>query len=288
MRALLAFLSLWTVATWLNVCGFDPASFRTPERRADPVLLLRPAVARALALGFDAFAADLYWVGALHYAGEPKNQRVCYAQLANYIDLVNALAPDFESAYRFGGLSLPCPSAEGWRNIPEAVTVLRRGVERFPNNWFFRLLLAYDLSAYQKRYPEAGSILIEAAKIPGAPPYLGRLATRMFSQVDDFETAAQIARQLYESTADPKEREALLHRIRLLDVARELAILQQAVTEFRAHTGRLPSEIEELVRLGVLSAIPKDSLGGSWQYDSTTGKVRSTALTDSLRLFERQ
>lgn len=287
MRALLAFFVLWTLATWMSVSSFDPTAVGASENRAEPVLLIRPEVAHVLALGFDAFVADLYWVGALHYFGEPKNQRVCYSQLAGYLEIVNSLAPGFESAYRFGGLSLPCPCADGWKNVAEAIAVLRRGAARFPSNWHFRLLLAYDLSAYQKQYEEAGRILFEAARIPGAPSYLGRLATRMFSQVDDYETAGQVARQLYEETADPLEREALLHRIRQLNVARELATLQRAVTEFHARTGRLPSALDELVRAGALSSIPEEALGGSWEYDPATGRVRSTALTDALRLFER-
>lgn len=287
MRALLAFLVLWALATWLNVSGLNPAELGASERRSDPVLLLRPEVARVLALGFDAFAADLYWVGALHYFAEPKNQRVCYAQLSSYIELVNGLAPDFESAYRFGGLALPCESGGSWKNIPEAVAVLRRGAARFPRNWFFRMLLAYDLSAYQKQYKEAGRVLLEAARIPGAPTYFGRLATRMFSQVDDYDTAEQIARQLYESATDPLERDALSHRIRQLTVARELAALQRAVAEFRARTGKAPEALDDLVRIGVLTSIPEEALGGSWEYDPTTGKVRSTGLVDPLRLFER-
>lgn len=287
MRALITFFLLWALATWLNVSSFDPARIRAAERRDETVLLPRPEVAHVLALGFDAFVADMFWVGALHYYGEPKNQRVCYSQLGSYIQLVNSLAPEFESAYRFGGLSLPCPSLDGWKNVPDAIAVLRRGAERFPASWFFRLLLAYDLSAYQRQYAEAGKLLLEAARIPGAPSYLGRLATRMFSQVEDYETAELIARQLFEDTTDPDERRALDRRIRELAVARDLAALAQAVTEFHSRVGRFPNALDELVRVGVLSSIPDEALGGSWEYDPAKGTVRSTGLVDPLRLFER-
>lgn len=87
---------------------------------------------------------------------------------------------------------------------------------------------------------------------------------------------------------DPAERQALARRAQELAAARGLAILRRAVAEFRARTGKAPESLDELVRTRVLGSIPDEVLGGSWEYNPTTGTVRSTGLSESLHLFERR
>jgi hypothetical protein len=64
-----------------------------------------------------------------------------------------------------------------------------------------------------------------------------------------------------------------------LDLREECARLDRAVEGFRARHGRLPNQLHELVTGQILSALPRDPLGGRFVIDAE-GKARNTTLMD--------
>lgn len=280
----LVFASAWLLGVAWNIGAFDREEARRKRWEPDIVALPRAEVLKPLVLGFDAVVADLYWVGAVHYFGERKNQRVCYGELANYIKLVNALAPDFKSAYRFGGMAIPCNRGDRWLNVEQACDVLERGLERFPDEWFFRLMLAYDYAAYLGRFREAGDQLRRAALQPGAPKYLASLATRMYATQGDLEGATLIAQEILRNTRDDEVREAMERRINEIAVERQLKALADAVRRFREIRGRFPASLPQLVQDGIVERIPEEAMGGEFLYDAHRGEVRSSSLRKRLEI----
>jgi hypothetical protein len=246
------------------------------------------SVASATSLGFQALRADLYWLSALQYFGRRENAKVAFRGLANYLELIVGLAPDFKEAYRFGGAVLPWPTSNGWKNVPETVSLLERGTERFPEDWFMRLMLAYNYSSGLQQYKKAGEQLLVASKYPGAPPYLPKLAARLFVAAGDFDGAQALAERVAAETDDPVIREMMLRRAREVEAEHQLSALQSAADAFRSAQGRAPSSLADLVATGFLREIPADPLGGSYDLDPATGQVTSSSLKERLQVYEQK
>jgi hypothetical protein len=278
------FFCAWAVSVCWNVGAFDRESARLKRWEPDLVALPKPEIIKPLVLGFDAVAADLYWVGGVHYFGDVKNQRVCFRELANYVDLVNYLAPDFKSAYRFGGMAIPCNRGDRWVNIEQACRILENGLRRFPDEWFFRLMLAYNYSSYLHRYRDAGDQLKLAALEPGAPRYMASLATRMYATEGDLDGASLIAREILRNTRDDELRAAMERRLQEIAVERQLHLLDDAIRKYREAHDTPPASLAKLVEAGLLAQIPAEALGGEFLYDALAGEVRSSSLKRRLEL----
>lgn len=277
---------LWATITVWNWISFNPRTEALRNYQARFVVLPRPDIARAASLGFRSVTSDLYWIAAVNYFGDQRNELVAYAQLSNYLELVVSLDPDFEYAYLFGGMALPWSIGKGWVNVDEAISLLERGVKRFPNNWRLRFQLAYTYSTYRDRFKDAGDQLAAVALLPGSPDYVGGLATRMYASAGQYETATMIAEQLANSVEDPEIKEALLRRAAETRTVRSVIRLEELVKRFADLRHHFPATLDELVSAGLLSALPVDELGGTFEYNPATGEVESSVLHDRLRIHQ--
>jgi tetratricopeptide (TPR) repeat protein len=280
----LFFVQIAATTAW-NVLGFDRHTEAVQRYTAGVVALPRPEVVRTFSFGFRDFLSDLYWVGAVNYYGDARNMQMAYAELPNYLNIVSEAEPKFYSAYLFGGYAIPWNRGDKWVNTEEAADFLGKGIHEFPYDWKLKFQLAYIESAYLNRYQEAAEHLKEAAKIPGAPQYLGDLATRLYVTSGDSEGAKTVAEEIYRTSPDPAVRYAIKRRIAELQVLNDIKRLQEAVNTYRDKHGALPSSPGELVRDGEIDAIPKESLGGQFTLDPKTGEVNSTVLKDRLAIY---
>ena len=113
-----------------------PRQAQDPER----ILYVRsgPALKR-IVLGFDALAADVYWIRALqHYGGDRLSGPAAgtkYKLLYPLLDLTTTLDPYFNIAYRFGAIFL----SEGYPGGPgrpdQSVALLRKALVAMPQKW---------------------------------------------------------------------------------------------------------------------------------------------------------
>jgi hypothetical protein len=94
-------------------------------------------------LGFDLFAADMYWLKAVQYIGG--NAREEKTALYDFLNLITDLDPRFEEAYHRGMLILP---SDG--KIDQAEELLQKGQKNIPN----AKLLPYDGGFFYFFYEE--------------------------------------------------------------------------------------------------------------------------------------
>lgn len=276
------FLTLYSVGAIWNFVSFDRLERARERYLPSSVVLPRPEVVRLADMGFDALAADWYWIKGVNYFGDARNAVVGYGGLSNYLELVTELEPKYFPAYLFGGYMLPWVVDGKWVNIEETVRLLEKGIREFPNEWRFHFQAAYMYSAHLKRYQSAGDHLIAASRLPGAPDYLPSLATRMYVTDGRIDLAEVMSQKLIEEAQHPWERELARKRLGELKSLAAARVLTEAAAAFKASHGRLPAALSELAASGTL--VPPDPLGGEWVYDASTGKVRSSSLTDDLTI----
>lgn len=233
--------------------------------------------------GFRNLFADISWLGAVQVAGTRKLTRNEYDRLALMIQTVIHFDPRFKVPYLLGGVLL----GDSRPHVPDALRILEQGSANHPDDWRFPFYLGY-LHYFALGDPmEGGKALESAAKIENSPSYLPLLAARMFSEGRKPETALRFLNRMMKQEDDPDRLEVLRRRILEVVAERDMQRLESAVEAYREKTGRLPKELPDLVREGMIARVPEGPDGGRYVL-YPDGKIGSTRMRERLKVFRKQ
>lgn len=245
-----------------------------------------PEVAKVASVGFQNALADLYFLRALQYYGNPWNTRAHYVYLYPLVRLVAALDPSWELPLRWGAIAIEQNlGKETWLNTAASTRLLRLGVKRFPMDWRYRLYLAYNLSTFDFQYEKAAKVLEGAIGLPGAPEYIAALAARLHATAGDMGAAETLAEAVLHSTRDPHLRKAMKRRIVDIETEAILRRLDKAIRAYHQKNGTWPKTIGDVVTDGELATLPGEPRGGGWYIDPTSHTSRSTRMTGRFQVF---
>lgn len=108
------------------------------RHRAEAYRMPPPGALRALSFGYNELAADLLWVRTIAYFSDHLGKDNDLRHLGRHLRNIVALDPRFKKVYRFGSSMM---MSQGHRQtnetVMEAIALLRRGHEQFPNEWEF-------------------------------------------------------------------------------------------------------------------------------------------------------
>jgi hypothetical protein len=162
---------------------------RERSAQAEQALIYLPPAERILptTIGFREAIADLVWIRAVIATGHPSvGQRLDF--IARYLDVISKLAPKFRRPYAWGGVVSVYNGMKITRPmLDQAADLLRRGIERFPEDheMLFALgMILYRDLAQTPGYTrdeialatEQGKNYIRQAAAFGASPLVRRLA----------------------------------------------------------------------------------------------------------------
>ncbi len=240
-------LSLYCAATYVGweFEQRDPAA--SLGTAGDLIYLPTPRQAQLMSLGFTNVVADYYWVKALQYYTDPTQMQNRYKNLADYLDVVVGVDPDYEYAYKFAGLAVPYDKGR-WHhvNTRRSTSILERGVERFPANWQLHFILGYNYLNFHEEPKKAAEQFEAAARLPGSPAYLAAFAARVYAVGGEIDRALDFAKKMLETTSDPEIASLMRARIKDLEVERELRRIEAGAKAFQEKTGKLPASLAEL------------------------------------------
>jgi hypothetical protein len=269
---------------------------------------LPSSVMRVMSLGFQSIASDAEYLQAIQVFGDrtysrgTDEQRIRRAQaIYRLLDYATDFDGHFSYAYVFGANAIPTTLAdESPVGVLEAIQLLKKGSERtkedcrkYPDeqsvqtcDWRVPFYLAYLLTTYTGDYSAAAEAMAEAARRPKHPEYTEFLATRLAAVGGAIETGLAMC-QVMEAEADSDEKKELVHeRCLLLEMERDLRVIENAVTTYLEKEGRFPASLQDVQAAGLLGEIPPEPHGGAYEYDRVTGAVRSTAA-ERLKLPDR-
>lgn len=269
LMAVAVALQVWRDRGWTS---YEPAT---------PVMWLPNGdVANRTWLGFDALAADVYWIRAVVYFGR---QRLSTRPDKNYdllfplLDLVTTLDPRFTVAYRFGALFLTEPPPGGPNRPDQAIHLLQKGFSRDPDRWEYLHDIGFVYAWSHRDYEEAARWFDRASYLPGAPIWLKATAASMVARGGDRASARHLWQQLRDHTdIDWFRRTAEIH-LAQFDALDEIDRLNEIVWRYKAATGRIPQSWDELVSAGILRGIPRDPAGTPYELHQQNEDVRLSA-----------
>ena len=203
--------------------GVQVARDRVAPRSAidDTVLYVRsPAAMRRIVLGYDAIAADIYWIRAIQHFGGTRRQAGGtrkYELLAPLLDLTTGLDPLFNIAYRFGAVFLSEAPPGGPGRPDLAIRLLERGIEAQPHQWRYMQDLGFVHYWWRRDYTEAAAWFDRAADVPGAPWWLRSMAADTLARGGDRAASRSLWQALGQTADNDWLRRDAVRRLQQLD-----------------------------------------------------------------------
>lgn len=236
--------------------------YGNPIGEARLLYLQSPAVAKRLALEYDALAADIYWIRAvLHYGGDRlATEDQPYELLAPLLELTTELDPLFRIAYRFGALFLAEPPPGGPGRVDLAERLLLKGMAVSPTRWQYPHDLGFLYFWRLQDHKTAARWFQHAGTLPGAPNWLGPLAAGMLARGGDRASSRQLLTRILEDSDQEWLRNTATRWLRQLDALDQMDALDAMLAKYRAQHAP-PASWLDLVRAGWLPGVPLDPEG---------------------------
>jgi hypothetical protein len=242
------------------------------------------AAIKRIVLGFDALAADVYWIRAIqHYGGDRLSGPEAgdkYRLLYPLLDLTTTLDPYFNIAYRFGAVFL----SEGYPGGPgrpdQSVALLRKALVAMPQKWQYYHDIAFVYYWRLRDYQTAALWFQRAAAQPDAPKWLTPLAASMVTQSEDRAAARFLWKQIQQSEEEWL-RQSATRALLQIDALDGIDRLEADIQRYPLPPGESYSW-EAYMRKGFLRGIPVDPAGTPYELDPVTGRV---SVSTRSRLF---
>ncbi|MBI2875342.1 MAG: hypothetical protein HYY20_00495 [Candidatus Tectomicrobia bacterium] len=184
-----------------------------PQDRAERMLYLPSGkLLKPMALGFDSLVADLLWIRAVIYVGDHLMTDKRYPWLYHILDLVTTLDPQFETPYEFGGVILALEE----RAVDQSTALLKKGMQSHPRSWRLPFYLGFNYFYLQGDPKTAAYYLEQAARLPGCPPYVPRLAANIKYQTAGQEEAIHFLEEMAVNLRSPQIKEELARKVESL------------------------------------------------------------------------
>ena len=225
MRPLRRVLALVAVAVCVAVViGYQ--SNRPAAATPNPVVFVPSAsFYKNFSPGVRATLADAYWLSTIQYYGEHLKSDRRLDSLPAMVQLVTTLSPHFTEAYFFGAFSMIDVGRPA-----TAYALLQDGYRANPRDWRFPFYLGFFVYAYASgahKDAVAAKWYADAARLPGRPDFVARLAAELAAKGNQTQTAIDLWTQVY-CQGDKYAREkavTALNRLLPTDkVAREKAV----------------------------------------------------------------
>jgi hypothetical protein len=204
---------------------------------ATPASLPSAEAVSALALSYDAVAADVYWVRALQHFGRTRLSNDAakrYDLLYPLLDLTTSLDPRFTAAYLFGAVFLAEPPPGGPGRADLAIALLEKGLKADPGKWEYAQAIGFVHYWWLQDFEAAAGWFARAAAIPRAPAWLVPLAANTLAQGGRRESSRLLWRQVETSAGNEWFQREARRRLQQLDAMDEIDSLQRLVDRVRS------------------------------------------------------
>jgi len=228
---------------------------------------------KAISLGHAPLLADFVYLWAIQYYSDyDLEDRYRYVEHV-FGDVIAELDPRYTDPYWLGAIILTTEA----KDVDAGLRLLDRGCERNPSAWILPYLAGWECDRVG-RFDRAAAYFDRAAKTPGAPPALFRLKAGMTALTGNLREAIARWRDVLDDPRNDDGARAIATRqIRTLTVRADLQDLDAAIAAYRERNGRSPRSLDDLVRVGIVRALPQDPDGRAYGYDPAAGTVSSTA-----------
>ncbi|TSK08980.1 MAG: hypothetical protein FPO08_06690 [Geobacter sp.] len=212
------------------------------------------------------FYRTMFYYGAL--AGE--EQRPDYMGLYTFVDTATRLNPYNIDAYYFAQAMLTWDAGM----VKGVNVLLERGLARRSWDADLAFYLAFNNYYFLHDFDTAAKYFEVSARLNPQVGYFATLTARALYQANKTDIAIAYLKNLLWHTTNATLRKQLAMR---LDALERIAFLEKARHDYEQKADTQLRDLEELVRAGVLKAIPPDPYGGVFYIDRNDGRIKTTS-----------
>ncbi|MFO7975751.1 MAG: hypothetical protein R6V12_14080 [Candidatus Hydrogenedentota bacterium] len=229
--------------------------------------------------GMDSVIADFLWLQCIQYTAKEFRGDNKYVWLNHMTDIITRLDPYFVDVYRYGGIFMACLKADS----DGSINLMKRGMVHNPDAWELPYEIAMVYLLNRRDNPgspaRAAEFLHMAVATGTAPEFVIELASNLAKQhdLDAFERA--MWEDMAQNSDEKMMRDLAQRKLQELNIADVCKQLTKAVALYENRHNRLPDSLEDLVRGGIIDAVPKEPLGG--RYLLSGREVFNTTLLDN-------
>jgi len=246
---------------------------RGPATLQEFLYISSPKAVKQLSLGYEGLLADIYWTRAVQYYGGMHHAGGgTFKLLWPLLNITTQLDPHLMPAYQYGATFLTEKPPAGPGMPQQAIELMKYGIQNNPDDWHLYYNLGFIYYMELKDYSSAAAVFTEGSTKPKAHPFMKVLAAQSAQRGGNAQTAALLWETMFETTRDKYIRENAMWHLRALKVDQDVAKLEELVGVYRQKYGRLPANLVEMVRAGLLPGMPLDPLGNPYKL-SFDGKV---------------
>ena len=222
--------------------------------------------------GYSSLVADLIYIWAIqYYTTYTIVDR--FQNLEHIFSIIAELDPRFQDPYEIGALIAVTEA----RDLELAYKILDLGLAKNPDQWIF----PFEAGHYAQRardYEKARTYYEKTMNIPGAPEIARRLYAAAGFKTMDLEESWKTWLEIYDTAKDERTRKIAGKHLYQVKAALDMNLLKEAAQRFRDRYQRLPAELAELVRFGIISSLPQDLDGKEDVYDPKTGEIKAPSI----------
>jgi len=257
----------FALATWLLASHLDTGRLRP----YDVGIVPKASTLRWLSVGHPTLAANLLWLKAVQYIGDPRANERGWDKLYPMTDVVTDLDPRHGYAYQVAGTLLST-----FGQVAESSAILEKGTRALPDRYILPYLRAFNAFYYDDDWTTAGRFAEISARTPGAPPHVRQNVLAYYVKGQRADAAVAFLEQSLTEAKDPETRKAVEGQLLQAMLERDAVRVDEAVERWRRRYVIGPLFLQQLVGEKLLPAIPADPHGGELYVDED-GRVRSTA-----------
>lgn len=259
---------------------------RNKFNKIETTSLLSPNILKIMALGFDEFVADIYWMRSLQYLfGENLAGRdvgIAY----KYFDIITELDPKFVNAYRYGGTFISDPPPIGLGMLELGSKLFDKGRKNNPANFRIPLEQGFQYFFYSGEKEKAAQLFLEASKKPGLSENrsssLKGMSASALRDSGNNDLAISIWEDIYNNATSEARKKFALLNIQELNTRKLENILTEFANLYEKVYGNFPEDINDLLNLKEIKKLPKDHEDKDFYIDEETKSVKSPTLNKQL------
>lgn len=248
-------------------------------RALPPAKYLKPGL-----LGYHHLGADLLWLRLVQIVGKRSNTGQEYEWLYHALDVITDMDPQYDYAYQVGGIVLTHLA----NRVDLSNKLLMKGLEPNPAVWQIPFYIGFNYYFYLHDPGNAADYIARASRIPGPPPFMALMATQLYAEAGNPETALNFLMAIRSQAPEGEIKEQLETRIMEVTIERDIRALEEGVSSYREREGHLPHTLRDLLRAGDISALPPEPFGGEYRLDTRTGAITSSTHPERLHVYRRE
>lgn len=220
--------------------------------------------------GFSSLFADLVYIWAIQYYSDYSIAER-YDHLDHIFSIIAELDPHYLDPYEMGAIIAVYEARDPYL----AFKVLDRGLEKNPEQWIFPYQAGHYAAMILEDYDLARKYYKKTMAIKGAPDIAKRLYADAAYKGTDYQAAWKNWLEVYQTAESERIKKIAANHLYQVKSSMDIAALADAIERYKQRFGRFPDELAQLVRTGILDAVPKDWDDKDYIYDPQTGKVES-------------